>query len=348
MAGRLIQPATLHDLAMLERVSGYQRQRDVLRDFSVLRRNDDEQGLSGSSQFTVNERALVVRAQGDQSLAVWQNEALRQLLFGTQVQAGFADNPIFMVGEDISDIFTYRLKVFGSRGHTHAPSAMAQYATVNPAKRHSGTNKNAGATTLTTWGAPAWTAGTFTSQDTTTDLWGQWTTSGTINDAVGPNGTTEYGSALKTEAFFRVQMGSSIANQRVWIGNFSGDPSGSSTPALDFGGVRYVAGTDTNWIAYSGDGTSRTNSDTGVAVATNQAYNIWVRTYPTFVQIVLGLPGVNDGFMNGTVSTTITTNLPRTSVLLAPYVRITNITSAAAVSLRFGHFNATSGAAGSS
>lgn len=284
---------------------------------------------------------LTIRKTSDDALVVVNDEDETQVLIGTQT-AGSLSNPIFLIGANIVDIFTYGLKIFGNKGDVVAPLGFHYTATENFARWESGAHHEPGGTTLTTVGSAAWTAGgTIVNDDSSTGSWALYTTAASIGDAQGPNGPLLYRTDQGIEALFRVKMGGDITSQRVWIGLFDGNPSASSTPALNFAGFRYVAGTDTTWRAYTGDGANRTNEDTTIVVAADQTYYLRLRLTSTEAQMIIGLPGINDSFTNGTFTTAITTTLPTMTTRMSPYIRITAL-AASARSLRFGFFRALS------
>ena len=325
--------------ARLDRLRGVRTQADTDAELRDQRRfGAGRDALKRILEFPTVIGKLTIRKTSDDAFAVVNDEDQTQVLIGTQTGPTTNTQPVLLIGPEITDLFTYKFKVFGDYGHINAEDGFVQTSTHHFAKFHSGVRHDAGATTLTTIGTTAWTADAPTDDSTTVAPWGRWTTSAALGDARGPNGPLAYLSPWKAEAFFRISMSSDITSQRVWVGLFSADPSGSSTPNLHFAGFRYVAGTDTTWRAYTGDGANRTNEDTTIAVQASTSYNLRVRLTSTQAQLIIGLPGVNDGFVNGTWTRTITTTLPSTTQLLAPYVRITNL-AASSRWIRFSHAN---------
>lgn len=127
--------------------------------------------------------------------------------------------------------------------------------------------------------------------------------------------------------WMRMRTAASVANCRIWAGLFASDPSGSADPAIHGAGFRRDTGAgDTNWQAWSNDGTSGgTLTDTGVAGAASTAYRF---------RIVFGLNKI-DFFLNGKLVASHTTNLPALLTRLLPYEQMTTL-NATAKSVRFG------------
>lgn len=188
------------------------------------------------------------------------------------------------------------------------------------ARRESAAQANPGATTISAMGMSAWTTvGTLANADDDGHCWLRSTTAavnGSVAQFVGP-GVTRLGwgpGSEPVEAVFHIR-GGIIDVSRFWCGLADGDPSGSSTPALNFAMFRYVAGTDTDFRIYTGDGTNRTQTGSGVSFSNNQEVRFRITLEPTKVRFFIDHAFVGE----------ITTTLPTASALLSPYLSLTTL-----------------------
>jgi hypothetical protein len=197
-----------------------------------------------------------------------------------------------------------------------------------------------GGTTLEVQGMQAWTAGgAITSGDSPFGSYAIYDTAAVIGDAQGPNGSARFRRDQNVDALFMVRTGNDITSQRVWVGLFESDPSGSSTiTTQNYIGFRYLAGTDTNWRLETGDGAAHTVQDSGISVDFFTGYLFLIRATSTQVTFSVGVQ------QSGVSMPTkvFTTNLPTSSLLLSPFVRITAL-AASSRSLAFSKFNAMAG-----
>lgn len=126
---------------------------------------------------------------------------------------------------------------------------------------------------------------------------------------------------------FVMRTGGDISSTRLWVGVFSGGPSGSDDPAAThLLGFRYSTGVpETTWKACSKDGTTLNPSDTLVTVAIDTTYYFRIKaTSTTSVDFYLGTSSTNLALV-----ATKTTNLPTTTTALGFAMQITTLTNAA-------------------
>jgi len=220
-----------------------------------------------------------------------------------------------------------RLTVPG-RGSKHAANA---YVALGPVKTsgvmrfprerfwQSGAHNDPGAATLSVVGMTAWTIpATVVSDDGSAGPWLNSQTGSVSGDASGPNGPASYRAECGVDATFRVKV-SDTANVRLWAGLCSSNPSGSDTPSNQMAGFRYsTAAGDTTWNCYTRGAGSGTTTDSGIPVATG-AFTLRMVLTGTLVQFWIG----------GLLVATHTTHLPTATMVLAPYVRVTTLTTAA-------------------
>lgn len=194
----------------------------------------------------------------------------------------------------------------------------------------SGAHHDPGATTLSTKGSVAWTAGTGTSADTSVGSWLNYATTNVSGNANGPNGPLAYRSDWGIDCTFHVNV-IDVTSIRLWIGLFVSDPSGTATPPQEMAGFRFDTGAgDTAWQCRVRDATTAQTTTSGVAVSTG---NYLLRMLITTSAIRFY---IDDVFV-----VQHTANLPGGSTLLAPWVRVTTL-AAAIKNVRFGFFNALS------
>jgi hypothetical protein len=86
------------------------------------------------------------------------------------------------------------------------------------------------------------------------------------------------------------KLGSDIsATQSCWIGMFNGTTLDSADPSTSHRvGLRYTAGTDTNWMLGTKDGTTPNNVDSGVAVTASYYYVVRLRLTTTTYTAQIG------------------------------------------------------------
>jgi len=101
----------------------------------------------------------------------------------------------------------------------------------------------------------------------------------------------------------------SIADERIWIGMFFSDPTGSDTPAVDLIGFRFRAAADASWFGVTSDGATHTEVDLSTSVVVSTRYHLGM------------LCDVNSGsvkfYVNGAFVGESTTNLPNSATLAA-------------------------------
>lgn len=206
-------------------------------------------------------------------------------------------------------------------GHTHTTSDITVIHWLSSA------HADAGLTTMSVVGMPAWSnVSPQASNDSGNGSFHNYRTSASSGNAVGPNGPNIGRPDQGITASFQVRI-VDTTNIRVWVALAAGDPSGSATPAVEMAGFRFDTGaSDTTWQCRTRDGTTGGISNSGVAVSS----------------AVYRLRMVLDGsqvlfYINDTLVATRTTNLPGSSTLLAPYVRVTTLTTATK-NLGFGYY----------
>lgn len=193
----------------------------------------------------------------------------------------------------------------------------------------SGAHADPSGATLSTVGSPAWTNPATASLQVTSDgAFINYQTGAVSGNASGPFGSVIARRDWNIEANFHIRV-ADITSLRLWVGLFSGDPSGSSAPLVEYIGFRFVAGTDLNgWHCRCGDGAASTGADSNVAVTGSTEYHLRITADTTKARFY-----INESFI-----TERTINLPAAATLLAPYVRVTTLTTAAR-NLRFGYAN---------
>ena len=183
---------------------------------------------------------------------------------------------------------------------------------------------NAAFTTVTAIGcsAPVTLSGVANYDDLTSDWLGHDTIAA-IGDTQGLVGGTNTGLMQDWKPFFSIKMqtGSSIANVRLWFGLFTGDPSGSATPATNYFAFRYDTGADgTAFWRCCNDNASGTPNviTTTQSIAANTIYNL--RFYFNGTKIYYY---INDVEVGVTIST-----LPTSGAVMYPRFRITALAAA--------------------
>lgn len=340
MSNRLSDP-TNTVATDLDRRRGIRTQRDTDRDLRKQEKYGGSQDLL--KRVTVNPEIkgkLTIQKQSDRALEIQNAEGLTQFIVGTQNEVNGTATPFFLIGGNAVDVFTFGLKVFGFDGDIRAPSGFLNMKTHSFARWSSGCHHVPGGTTLEVQGEPAWTqGGTIVSDDEADGSWALYTTAATIGSSMGPNGTARFRTDQEVEALIRIKTGSAVTNQRLWFGLFASDPALDDLPAQHFAGFRYsTAAGDTTWKCLTGDGAAGTPVDSTISVAANQTYYLRLRLNATSAKFIIGLPGVNDGFVNGTQTMVLTANLPTLTTRLTPFNRIA-ATNNAARGFRFGFAN---------
>jgi hypothetical protein len=133
----------------------------------------------------------------------------------------------------------------------------------------------------------------------------KWLSAATAKKVAG-----EVGPFTQTQSRYRpiftalIRTGSSIASQRIWVALTSADLSqtdGIGALATRYIGVRFsTAAHDTDWELASGDGTTGSVQDTGIAVQPNTAY---------LITLDWSIDGQLTCLINGLDCATKTTNL---------------------------------------
>ena len=187
------------------------------------------------------------------------------------------------------------------------------------------------AATISTARMAAWTLGTgATSGDNAALALVNFATSGTLNDAKGPNGP----EVARFDHGFDVSFSIVVidtTNVRDWVGLFASDPSGADATLADGCGFRFsTSASDTVWQAHSADGAAGARTATGVAVAAT-SYRLRMAGGSAL--------GAIDYYVNGTHVARRTTNLPTATANLKPYCRVTNVSVAGVKNLKFGAFD---------
>jgi hypothetical protein len=120
----------------------------------------------------------------------------------------------------------------------------------------------------------------------------------------------------------KIQTGSNIAAQRIWIGLHSAAPGNSDSPATSLVAFRFsTVAPDTNWMACTKDGTTLNAVDTGVVVAVSTNYLLEITVNNT--------AGTAEFKINGSVVATLNTNLPAAATNLGYNAQITPTTTTA-------------------
>ncbi len=124
--------------------------------------------------------------------------------------------------------------------------------------------------------------------------------------------------AWEPEFVARIKTGASVADVRIWIGLFSGDPMGGSSPAVHLAAFRFDTGAgDSNWTACTKDGSTLQTNDTGVAVAADTAYDLRIE-----------YDGTNFYFwVNDAALILEASNLPGATTGLYVYAEVANLAS---------------------
>jgi hypothetical protein len=218
-------------------------------------------------------------------------------------------------------------------GPTGTTGPGAFYA-AHPGQRFMGVLANGGTGTVTTVGTPAaptvsaGTGGTILGVLDGNGPWVELTTGATAGRVAVVNGSSIAELDWNPELYGRIRTGPDIPNVRYWVGWFSGDPSGSATPAFtELAAFRFEAGVDTNWQFCTGNPGGQTCTDTTVAVAASTAYSLWVTCDGS--QCL--------GYVTGVLRATHTTNLPPAFITMGERASMTNL-AAAARSFLFGRF----------
>lgn len=191
-------------------------------------------------------------------------------------------------------------------------------------------------TTFTAVGMTALTvAATASNVDTTDGAWVRSTSAASIGSAVGftghASGRVRYDWA--PSVVFVVKTDSDNTSIRVWVGCFSGDPSGSADPTLHGMGFRFDTGAgDTNWMYWVNDNSSGgTATSTGVAYAASTVFRMGIHVDPTSgdIQFYLNNVGSADTWsLVGTVASG-SGNMPGATTLLTRYARVTALAASA-------------------
>jgi hypothetical protein len=122
----------------------------------------------------------------------------------------------------------------------------------------------------------------------------------------------------------------SVANVRLWVGLFSGDPSASDSPAVHIAGFRFSTGaSDPAIMAVAKDGTTINAVTTGIALQADAVFTFGIEVSGRGTSIAY--------YVNGTLTNTLTTNLPTVSTNLG--LRST-VTTLAAASRLFSFYSA--------
>ncbi len=118
---------------------------------------------------------------------------------------------------------------------------------------------------------------------------------------------------------FRIRTGPVISNLRFWGGFCSADISSSDNPAENFIAFRYsTSASDTTFKCCTKNGTTLTTIDSGITVAANTEYNFCI--------------DIGNGtdclfYINDTLTATMSSNLPSSSLFLGTILKITNLTA---------------------
>lgn len=203
------------------------------------------------------------------------------------------------------------------------PLGLPVAASDNPlvSKREMQVLANAGAATLSTVGiavAPT-TTGTITSGDTSYSPFVQAQAGAAAGNTAGI--TTAYNLLRRewsAEMVLEMMTGPYINNTvRYWAGLFSGDPSGSATPAVHLAALRFDGVTDSTafWRCVTAAGTSTQTVTTVSAVAASTRYRLRIVCSASDVKF----------YIDGTLVATHTTNLPTAGQGLAAALHVTTI-----------------------
>lgn len=120
----------------------------------------------------------------------------------------------------------------------------------------------------------------------------------------------------------------SIADCRIWVGAFSGNPAGSDDPAVHGCGFRYSTdASDTTWKAWTNDASGGgTITDTGITVSTGTAYHLAIVVESaSSIKFYIS----TDNGASYSLVATHTTNVPTSSQQMNDYFVIETRTSAA-------------------
>lgn len=127
------------------------------------------------------------------------------------------------------------------------------------------------------------------------------TSAATTGTDVGWGGNTNYNFARTLRAHFYIKL-QETANERYWFGltdQTATTMAGADDPAGNYAAFRYSSALDTNWRCVTKDNTTQGTSDSAIAVGTTAVLLSLIAT-PSSVKF----------YINGTLNTTRTTNLP--------------------------------------
>lgn len=110
-----------------------------------------------------------------------------------------------------------------------------------------------------------------------------------------------------------------ITSMRFWSGFFSGSPTASDDPAVHLAAFRYSTGAgDTDLMACVKDGSTLNAASTGVTVATTTKYDLRIELDSAEVRF----------YVNGTLTNTLTANLPAATQAIAEAFSVTTLANA--------------------
>jgi len=172
---------------------------------------------------------------------------------------------------------------------------------------------------------PTITASAHANADDSTGFFLQHNTSSSSgNDAsvvAGANSGARFD--WSTDISFGIRTPQTITSIRQWYGMFGSSPAASDDPAIEGFGFRFSTNAgDTNWQAWSNDGTSTgTVTDTGVAYAQNTGHELRC--------VVDNSAAFIDFFIDGNWVARHTTNLPAASTVLDYGLYVRTLTASA-------------------
>lgn len=156
--------------------------------------------------------------------------------------------------------------------------------------------------------------GSASSEDDADGPWRKLNTSASTDTTAGYNFNN--GALVQTrwlpQITIKIKTGTSISNQRIWLGFFGDTTPSTADPAIKALGFRYDTGSsDTTWKAYSNDNSGGgTVTDTGVTVSTDTTYVFKISVVSTSsVEFYIS----TDNGVTFTLVATHTTNLPASS-----------------------------------
>lgn len=120
---------------------------------------------------------------------------------------------------------------------------------------------------------------------------------------------------------FNFATGASVADVRYWVGLFSASPDASDNPAVHIAGFRFSTGaSDPALMAVTKDGTTINAASTGVTFTASSFWALRINARNNGTAI--------DFYVNGTLTNTLTANLPTPSTFLSMRCHVVSLAAA--------------------